>query len=127
MRKLIFALIIFCIATTSCKPDVKLDAKLDLAGKWNFVKAYRNQKETKTLDSGFFVFNTKDTLVHSNLFQTGDTKKYEISQNTILVKDEELNLNIDRIEQDTMVLKGKIWKFDMELYLQRENQDSLGM
>lgn len=125
MLRIVYVSLIGLFVMLSCKPDVVATIDVDLSGKWMFVKAYRNKKETKTLSSGYFDFDTQDSIVQSNIFQNGDSHNFDVESNSIIVADEELNLEIEYLESDTMILKGKIWKFDMEFHLQRDSESQI--
>jgi hypothetical protein len=125
MKKSLFV-ICLSVLFVSCKNDETILSNPDLDGKWDFVKAIRNGKETKTLSSGYFEFDESTNMIESNIFQVPEDKVYSIEDNTIKIKGQEsYDLNIVRLEGDTMHLKGNIWKFKMEFLLVRRDSTNL--
>lgn len=119
-RSLLF--LMFVSLFFSCKEEKVLTAGMSLEGQWDFVKAMRNGKETKTLNSGYFKFNESQSTIESNIFQTEPVKPYQLENNTIkILGDEGYDLNIEMLTGDSMRLKGTIWKFKMEFLLVKQD------
>ena len=100
----------------ACKAEIKV-SPADLTGKWNFAYAMRNGKETKMLNQAFFVFHP-DKSVTSNLFQSDESKTFEIANNILSMSGQEaFKMEIVDFKRDTMQLEGKMGDFDMQFML----------
>ena len=120
MKKFILPILIICLL--SCKDDGPQVDQIDLNGQWNFIKATRNGKETKTLESGFFIFDNNSNTLKSNIFQGDKSKQYEFKNGIIDIGGENpMQFQIAYLHQDTMVLTGKMWKFNMEFLLLKQD------
>lgn len=104
-----------------CKSDnalVKEVTKEDLFGEWQIFHATRNGKETKSLENGNFIFQA-DNLVSSNLFTTPNSLNFTYEKGTIIINgDQNVGiLNINKLQNDTLILSSKMKVFNMEFYL----------
>lgn len=118
MRNCVITLAI-ALSMTCCKEEKKTISSSDLVGVWDVSKAYRDGRETKTMASAYFKFNENYT-VESNVHQVSEEKKFKVSGNKLEVSGQEnYNLEIVRLQNDTMHLKGKMWFFDMDFFLIR--------
>ncbi len=115
MRCIIFFIIGF-ISLFACKQSVHLKP-IDLKGKWNFAKAFRNGKEAKTLENAYFEFQD-DKSVLSNLFEAQGMATFTVDKAKLIIHDKTpLELDIIEFSNDSMHLTGKMNSFDMEFHL----------
>jgi hypothetical protein len=116
--KLTLALAVFVITFSSCNSTSL--KPLDLKGKWNFSKVMRNGKESKTMESAFFVFQD-DKSVSSNLFQIGELTTFTIDNSKLIINDvTPLEFEISKFSKESMELTGKMNGFDMEFFLVKD-------
>ena len=117
MRRLIPTLVLI-ILIFSCKQEAEHQISFNLNGKWDIIKATRNGKETKTLKSGYFEFDSLNNLITSNIFQTQEDKSYLIENNIITINGQEkMTFMILGYSNDTLHLSSKIWKYNMQFLL----------
>lgn len=118
MKPIYFFFILVIVASCNTT-NVKVEHK-QLEGKWNFTRTFRNGKETQTTNSAFIVFNA-DNSVNSNLFQTPEIKTFTLEKNKIKITGgESYEWTITEFNMDSMKLEGKMFAFDMEMYLKKE-------
>ncbi|MFM2394035.1 MAG: hypothetical protein RLZZ546_2017 [Bacteroidota bacterium] len=111
-----FTLILIASCNTS---NIKVEEK-QLEGKWNFTRTLRNDKETQTTNSAFIVFHP-DKSVTSNLFQVEENKTFTLHENKIKINGgESYEWTITEFAGDSMKLEGKMYSFDMQMYLKKE-------
>lgn len=109
---------ILLIILVACSGE-KAVKESDLLGKWNFKKALRNGKETKTLQEAYFLFRADSTVI-SNLFDEQEQNTFKIVDNKLKIDGSNaLDLEIAKFDNDTMDLKGILGPFDMEFRLVR--------
>lgn len=88
-----------------------------LSGKWHFNTVYRNQKETKTLEGGYFNFIT-DSTIQSNVFHTNEPIPFKYDENKIvLFSDETYEFNILKHTKDTLIIDGYMNAFEMKFIM----------
>lgn len=121
MRITFFSLICGIFLIVGCKSDNALVKEItteDLFGEWEIYHATRNGKETKSLENGSFIFQA-DNLVSSNLFTTPNSLNFTYEKGTIKINgDPNIDvLNINMLQNDTLVLSSKMKVFNMEFYL----------
>jgi hypothetical protein len=106
----------------SCNHEFDPQISYDLNGKWDIIKATRNGKETKTLKSGYFEFDSISNSITSNIFQVPEDKTYVIEKNVISVTGKEkMTFRILGYSNDSLHLASKIWKYDMQFLLIKED------
>lgn len=120
--KLILFYVFIALLFFSCKSDTDKDVFDSLYGEWHVYNATRNNKPTKTLNRGLFLF-TSDSTFSTNIFGGSMTQhKYDIEDNVIVTNDlPKLNLAIQRVHPDTLRLSGKIRHFYMQFYLAKDH------
>jgi hypothetical protein len=117
MRSLfVYTCLFFLVA---CKQEIKVE-KSQLVGKWNFAKAYRDGKETQTMNSAFFEFGQDDSFT-SNLFDAYGPTIYKIEGDKLIVLGAEgFRLDIKRFDNDTLVVGGNIKNTNLEFFLAKQ-------
>ena len=114
MRTLVLFSIIFLII--GCKEKITIESS-QLNGKWLVSKAIRNGRETKTLQSAYFMFPSDNSVI-SNLINNEENTIFTLSENKLLIGD--YNFEIEEFTSTAMKLNGKINEFELELYLTKE-------
>ena len=116
----------FCglLLIIGCKSDNSLPKEFteeDLFGEWEIYHATRNGKVTKSLDKGNFIFQA-DNLVSSNLFASPNSLNFTFDKGTIKINgDPNMGvLNINKFQNDTLILSSKMKVFDMEFFLTKK-------
>jgi hypothetical protein len=107
-----------------CKSDFKDIKEItteDLLGEWEIYDAVRNGKSTKSLETGNFIFQA-DSLVLSNLFATQNSLNFTYNKGIIKINGDPNigSLKINQLQNDTLVLSGKMNVFDMKFYLTKK-------
>jgi hypothetical protein len=105
--KILILISISALLFTSCEKETETTAQKDLLlGTWNLSTAFRDGKETETLDNFKLEFEN-DTLLYSNLTGTREEQKYTVSKNTIKTQGARLNpeYEIVNITDSTLTLK----------------------
>lgn len=115
-------LFLFIVIMSSCKGVDSSANQIELTGQWNFNKATRNGKETKTLDSGIFIFEEDSRIVKSNIFQGEKSKSFQVQERIIDIYGENpMQFYISYYAGDSMILTGTMWKFNMEFLLIKQD------
>ena len=82
-----------------------------------FVSDLHLSADTAMLNQAFFVFHP-DKSVTSNLFQSDESKTFEIANNILSMSGQEaFKMEIVDFKRDTMQLEGKMGDFDMQFML----------
>ena len=113
--KYILFLLLICIGF-SCKEDVKkpIISQSELIGTWKIDEALRNERPTKSLEGGEFVFRDDSTMT-SNLIQSGKITKFTLDDKLIKIEGNDLinELIIYYHNRDTLVLQSSVDVFEM--------------
>ena len=118
MRSLLYIFLAISVFI-SCKNDSDTIKPELLYGQWRFHKVLRNGKPTSTLDKGYMIFENNGYM-ESNIFQNGFFQQYTLKDADLnILGDDAMQLKITRLTQDTCIMKGKVWLFDMEFYMHR--------
>lgn len=112
--------IIICMSgllvVTSCKPDDKT-LESQILGTWDVFASEMNNKPNSFMKDGWFEF-TKENIVKSNLFENQENTKYIIDGGKLNIDlPEGFNMNIERLDSDTLILEGKLKYYYMEYFL----------
>lgn len=120
MRLLIITFVV-TISFVSCKEKPLFDQN-KLEGKWSFVKAYRNERETKTLLSAYFEFS--QDLVSSNIFE--GNVSFEIVEDKLNINAvPKLSFTIVEFEDEFIKLRGQMDVFELEIHLAKYNEEGM--
>ncbi|HMR87723.1 MAG TPA: hypothetical protein PKD51_06195 [Saprospiraceae bacterium] len=104
----------------SCKEEKSKVFQRELVGKWEVFASEMNQKPNEFMQEGFFEFNS-DLTVESNLFDDGKKHNYKVEEEKLKIDTETpFELNISKLESDTLILEGKMKIFHMKYYLKRQ-------
>ncbi|MEE9440140.1 MAG: hypothetical protein V3V14_14135 [Saprospiraceae bacterium] len=118
--------ILFIILLGSCRVDKsqKLDVTIEnLYGKWDIIHATRNEKETKSIETAYFVFQD-DNSVKTNLFGSQNSYTFVFDSKTIDIESPTpLKMKILKMKNDTLELTSKIGVFDMKFILKKGIED----
>ncbi len=120
--KYIYVLVVITILY-SCKQDKTVIIADDLVGEWIIFKALRNEKITKSLEKGNFVFRA-DNTVNSNLFGNENMYIFKLQDNVVTVEGHEMikKMKIIRLQNDSLTITSNIKFFDMKfLLVKKEN------
>jgi len=114
-------MVLLFFVISSCKSDVSPAAEItenDLLGEWVIYYATRNGKVTKSLEKGNFVFQA-DNLVSSNLFNTTNSINFTYDKGIINIEGDPnmSSLNIQMLQNDTLIVSSKMKVFNMEFHL----------
>ncbi|MEM9548737.1 MAG: hypothetical protein AAGA77_22325, partial [Bacteroidota bacterium] len=117
-------IIFLALALAGCKTDVPPEKEItqdDLVGEWEIFYAERNGRITKSLEKGKFVFGA-DNLVSSNLFNRPNSLNFTYNKGTISIEGDPnmTSLNIDRLQNDTLVISSKMKVFNMVFHLKKK-------
>lgn len=112
-----YFLLVFC----SCKNNDEQHRKMIL-GTWDVYASEMNNKPNGFMKNAYFVFSG-DNLVTSNLFPTNKPITYSVDQNRLKVDSpDKIDLNITRLDTDTMLLEGKLSHYYMKYYMARRSK-----
>jgi hypothetical protein len=124
-----FLLMIISFSLTNCKRDAggkKIDIETAVLGDWFLTKAYRDKKETVTLENTFFTIQ-EGGLMTSNFNEEMKTNNYTFAlENNILRQkgDEEVTYHIYEISDSTMTLQTRYLGYDFKLIMEKRPEDS---
>lgn len=97
-----------------CKEEQNIQK---LSGTWHFNTVFRNQKETKTLEGGYFEF-ISDSIMQSNVLQTVKPIPYDYDgSKIILYADETYEFTISKHTNDTLIVTGFMNTFEMKFIM----------
>ena len=113
------------VLMTACKSDVNSNEVVEaipLDGLWVFDKAYRNKKQTNTLDNGYFDFRMADSTIYSNIFTGKQPYKFTCTVDELRITGaENMKFNVENYATDSLTLQGKLGPFDMNLWLVKKD------
>jgi hypothetical protein len=123
-----FLLMIMGISLTNCKGDAdnKIDMQTAVLGDWILAKAYRDKKETVTLENTFFTFQ-EGGLMTSNFNEEMKTNNYTYTLENNIVRqkgDEEVTYHIYEISDSTMTLQTRYLGYDFKLIMGKRFENS---
>jgi hypothetical protein len=102
----------------ACKNNDK-DIKNSLTGTWDIYAAEINGKPSDFMKNAWFVFQD-DNYAQSNLFGENNSAPYAVEKGRLNIKAQEpLDLNISKLQNDTLFLEGKVKYYYMQYYLVR--------
>ncbi len=103
---------------SSCEPEPVVDNHL--IGKWNIIRAARENKVTKTLEDGFFEF-TSDTTFLTNIFNSEEVYGYSLTETGFdQFGPEEQSYQVEFGGDDTLWIKATILKYDFQFLATRD-------
>lgn len=103
----------------SCKEKVIVTSE-QLDGKWIVTKAIRNNKETKTLQSSYFMFSP-DNSINTNFPSIEETTTFTIVEDKLQIGgNPPMNFLLQEFSNDSMKWSGKINEIKLELFLKKE-------
>lgn len=116
----IFLIGLTALVLVSCKEEKSKVFERELAGKWEVFASEMNQRPNEFMQEGFFEFKSNLT-VESNLFEDGETHNYKVEEEKLKIDTEiPFDLTISKMENDTLILEGKMKMFYMKYYLTRQ-------
>jgi len=90
-----------------------------ISGKWEIVKAFRNNRETDALEGAFFDFQADGKLIY-NLTGAVQEDYYKVENNTIIQSGTaDLVYKVKEFEGQTMVLELNMQGFEFQFTLKR--------
>jgi len=109
-----------------CKSDRPAMVEADINGTWSVHTALRNQKVTRTLKDGYFVFEA-DTSLTTNVWGTKQMYTFEKEGNLLRTVSGEpaLQLRLKSASTDSLIFTSKVKSFDMEFQLVRDTIGSM--
>ena len=124
MKKIAALSLCVCVVLSffaACKKDGTIDEST-IQGKWEVVEARRNGKVTGTLHGAFFEF-TEDKM-KTNI--TGQEQTSDISYNGLQIRatggSDNARYNVEKIDEDNLILKTNLRNFDFIFRLQRTSE-----
>lgn len=111
---------IFCltIILVSCKNE-DISYRKSIVGAWDVYASKMNDKPNGFMKDGYFVF-TDDNLVNSNIFDENQKLNYSVNKNRLIIDSEpKFDLEIEKLVNDSMYLRGKLSYYYMEYFLVR--------
>jgi hypothetical protein len=106
------------ISLISCKGDEATFRKTIL-GTWDVYASKMNDKPNGFMKDGYFVF-AADSLVTSNIFDENQSHQYIVEKNRLIIDSEpKFDMEIVKLENDTLLLNGKLSYYFMEYFLVR--------
>lgn len=122
--KLVVSLCITCFILLACKENSPhIDSNL-LVGRWKFDSVLRNGRPSGTLRQGYMIFD-QNGQVKSNIFQSGFSQQYQLNGTDLnIIGEDSIRLFIAKLTEDTCILKGRVWLFDMEFTLVRDSDST---
>jgi hypothetical protein len=103
----------------SCKEEKSKVFQRELVGKWEVFASEMNRKPNEFMQEGFFEFND-DLTVASNLFDDGKEHNYKVEDGKLKIDTNiPFELDVTKLENDTLILEGKMKIFYMKYYLKR--------
>lgn len=113
-----FTFSVVTLLLLSCKNDEN-SLRKSIIGTWDIYASKMNEKPNGLMQNGFFIF-TADNLVNSNIFGENQSQPYIVKKNRLVINTEpKFDLEIAKLENDTMYLKGKLSFYYMEYFLTR--------
>ena len=100
------SVLVSIIFILGCGDSVKPIEQKILTGTWNIIDAKRNQKATKSLDSGYITFEDNNQIF-SNILASDQDWTYEVIDNTIQISGkEDIKLHVIDHRTDTLEVAG---------------------
>jgi hypothetical protein len=107
------------LALLACDGDTEKTQDA-LLGRWTLVKAFRNQRETRTLEGVFFEFGADGKMVTNLPVGAENPTDYEVEGKNIRQKSPTpLRYTVKGHSDSTLVLEFALRGFNFELQLQR--------
>lgn len=106
------------VSVLSCKNDEAAFRKA-IVGSWDVYASEMNGKPNDFMKNGYFIF-TADNLVTSNTIPENQSSSYSVKRDKLKIEGiDDFNMQIIRLDKDTMWLKGKISFYDMKYFMAR--------
>ncbi len=109
-----------------CNPDSKkeMPSSTTLEGRWRMEAAARDGKLTETLKDSYFIFQNPDILIN-NINRKEMSFKYNVLEGNRIEQRGALDLdyNIIKFQNDTLVLRSQIRDYDFQFLLIRDTLD----
>lgn len=111
-------LLCFSLLLSSCEHDQAVENKL--IGKWNIIKAARDNRVTETLEDGFFDF-TSDSTFLTNIFNSEEIYGYTLTENGFeQFGPEDQSYEVEFSGSDTLLIRATILKYDFQFLSTRD-------
>jgi hypothetical protein len=115
-----FAVGLITLAYSACTPDSSAQNRVLLNGHWTILKAFRNQKQTETLDGVYFTFTETNKMITNLPVGPELMTDFEFNKNVIQQKGNKvLEYHIDQINDSILVLGIELRGMPFELQLRR--------
>ena len=106
----------------SCKEEKSKVYQREIVGEWEVFASEMNRKPNEFMQEGYFEFK-QDLTVGSNLFDDGKTHNYKVEEGKLKIDTEiPFDLEITKLQNDTLILEGKMKIFYMKYYLKRKGK-----
>lgn len=100
----------------TCKNQDKLYAE-DMIGTWDVYLSQMNSKPNGLMKDAYFTFQ-KENTVTSNIFDENKPLHYDVENGRLKIDSEvPFDLNIKRMENDSLYLEGQMSHYYMEYFL----------
>jgi hypothetical protein len=108
--------IILAFTVSSCSFNDK-KYNQEIIGTWDVFMSTLNEKPNGLMKDAYFIFSD-DKSVTSNVFEGNQKQSFNVENGVLqIVADFPFEMNIVRLESDTLYLKGKMSYYQMEYYL----------
>ncbi len=101
---------------TACKNQDQLYTE-QLHGTWDVYASQMNGKPNGFMKDGYFIFH-KNNTVESNLFENDQPQSYDVTERKLIIENSiPFELNIGKLQNDSLYLEGRISFYYMEYFL----------
>jgi len=114
--KNLLSILILVVLFIACQSEPKINLGSDnLRGHWDIIEAYRDGRETHTLEKGYFEFLDSNTF-RTNIFKDTTLYAYTIEDQTVSVNGPSpMKYNVSNLISDTLIMVTEIRKFEFIL------------
>lgn len=122
----VFVVCLIAFAQIGCEPDSSPQNRVLLNGKWQIFKAFRNQKQTETLDGVYFTFYENGKMITNLPVGPEQEMEFDFNKNIIRQKGSKvLEYQITTLNDSILVLGIELRGIPFELQLRRAVPEAL--
>ncbi|KXK39477.1 MAG: hypothetical protein J5I52_02935 [Saprospiraceae bacterium] len=116
MKLHLLTCIILGLFLGACKSNTDERAQ-NIIGTWDVYQSNMNSKPNGFMKDAYFDFKA-DSTVESNVFEDNNPHTYQLEGNRLIIDAKiPFDLNIGRLDRDSMYLEGKMSYYYMEYFL----------
>jgi hypothetical protein len=113
-KKLMFLIIVLGVSSCGLNDDKYYQ---NIMGTWDVYKATLNGKTTGLMKDAYFIFSDDKTVI-SNVFEGNQKLLFVVKNSKLQIEaNTPFEMNISRLDVDTMFLDGKMSYYQMEYFL----------